>query len=246
MARISIVDDGVELDEPTLVEGFPGVGLVGKIATDHLIEAHEMGHYANVHCDGLPRVAVYRESSPALTTPVRLYADAEQDLIALRSDVPVHPNAATEFAECLDTWLGKTDVFPVFLSGLGREKGDEPPALYGVSTGDGGDSLSRADVADPPEPGLVSGPTGAMLAASLERDRDAVGLVVESDPQVPDPEASRRLISDGIDPIAGIETPTDGLVDQATEIRNAKQAFAERMQEASEESSQAEPLKMYQ
>jgi uncharacterized protein len=54
------------------------------------------------------------------------------------------------------------------------------------------------------------------------------------------------LIRDGIDPIAGVETPTDGLVDQATEIRNAKRAFAERMREATKESSQAEPLKMYQ
>ena len=246
MARISIVDDGVTLDEPTLIEGFPGVGLVGKIATDHLIEAHGMVHYANVHCDGLPRVAVYRDSNPALTTPVRLYAAPDRDLVALRSDVPVSPNAATEFAECLDGWLGETDVFPVFLSGLAREKGDEPPALYGLATGDGADALLRADVRDPPESGLVSGPTGAMLAASLERNRDAVGLVVESDPQFPDPEASRRLITDGIDPIAGIETPTQGLVDQATEIRNAKRSFAERMREATEESSQAEPLKMYQ
>ncbi|OYR79395.1 3-isopropylmalate dehydratase, partial [Halorubrum distributum] len=71
MARISVLDDDVSLDEPTLIEGFPGVGLVGKIATDHLIDVHEMTHYANVHCDGLPPVAVYRESETAATTPVR-------------------------------------------------------------------------------------------------------------------------------------------------------------------------------
>lgn len=246
MARISVLDGEITLDEPTLVEGFPGVGLVGKIATDHLIESHDMTHYANVHCDALPRVTVYRESNPALTTPVRLYADEERDLVALRSDVPVHPGAASEFAECLDGWFDETDAFPVFLSGLGREKGEAPPSLYGVATGNGDATLSRADIGEPPETGLVSGPTGAMLAESLERGRDAVGLVVESDPQFPDPESARVLILDGIDPIAGTTTPTEGLVDQATEIRNAKQAFAERMGEATEESSQAEPLKMYQ
>ncbi|MFW5917254.1 MAG: proteasome assembly chaperone family protein [Halorubrum sp.] len=246
MARISILDDEVSLAEPTLVEGFPGVGLVGKIATDHMIEAHEMVHYANVHCDGLPRVAVYRDGNRALTTPVRLYVDVEQDLVALRSDVPVHPNAATEVAGCLDGWFEDTGTLPVFLSGLGREKDEEPPALYGIATGRGGGALDRAEVEDPPEAGLVSGPTGAMLAESLERDRDAVGLVVESDPQFPDPEAARILIRRGIDPIAGTETPIDGLVDQAQEIRDAKEAFAERMQQVTEESSQAEPLKMFQ
>ncbi|MFW6317392.1 MAG: proteasome assembly chaperone family protein [Halorubrum sp.] len=246
MARISVIDDEIALDEPTLVEGFPGVGLVGKIATDHMIETHELDHYANVHCDGLPRVAVYREADPAVTTPVRLYADEEKDLVALRSDVPVNPGAATEVADCLESWFAEVSVFPVFLSGLGHEKGEAPPAIYGVATGDGGDALGRADVEDPPEAGLISGPTGAMLAEALERDRDAVGLVVESDPQFPDPEASRILIRNGIDPIAGTETPTEGLVDQASEIREAKRAFAERMQEATEESSQAEPLKMFQ
>ncbi|WP_435075866.1 proteasome assembly chaperone family protein [Halorubrum sp. HHNYT27] len=246
MAHISVLDDEISLNKPTLVEGFPGVGLVGKIATDHMVEAHEMDHYANVHCDGLPRVAVYREENRALTTPVRLYADAEKDLVALSSDVPVNPGAATEVAGCLEGWFAETETFPIFLSGLGREKGEAPPAIYGVATGDGGDALDRADIEDPPEAGLVSGPTGAMLAESLERDRDAVGLVVESDPQFPDPEASRILIRNGIDPIAGTETPTDSLVDQASEIREAKQAFAERMQQATEESSQAEPLKMFQ
>ncbi|SFR52111.1 MULTISPECIES: proteasome assembly chaperone family protein [Halorubrum] len=245
MARISTVED-VSLDEPTLVEGFPGVGLVGKIATDHLIDVHGMIHYANVHCDGLPPVAVYREGNAAATTPVRLYADPERDLVALRSDVPVNPAAASKVAACLGSWFDETGLFPVFLSGLGREKDDEPPALYGIATGDGGEALARAEVEAPSESGLVSGPTGAMVAAALEHDRDAVGLVVESDPKFPDPEAARRLILDGIDPIAGTETPTDGLVDQATEIREAKQQLAEQMRQANEESSQAEPLKMFQ
>jgi len=210
MARISVIDDEISLDEPTLVEGFPGVGLVGKIATDHMIEAHEMVHYANVHCDGLPRVTVYREGNRALTTPVRLYVDDERDLVALRSDVPVNPGAATEVAGCLESWFTETATFPIFLSGLGREKDEAPPDLYGVATGSGGDALSRADIEDPPESGLISGPTGAMLAESLERSRDAVGLVVESDPQFPDPEAARVLIRKGIDPIAGTETTTEG------------------------------------
>ncbi|WP_048076501.1 proteasome assembly chaperone family protein, partial [Halorubrum sp. AJ67] len=147
MTRISVVDD-VSLEDPTLIEGFPGVGLVGKIATDHIIDAHGMSHYANVHCDGLPPVTVYRESETAATTPVRLYADSENDLVALRSDVPVKPGAATEVAACLGAWFDEVDLFPVFLSGLGREKGEEPPELYGIATGDGGEALARAEVSE--------------------------------------------------------------------------------------------------
>ena len=246
MSRIAIVDETVSLSDPVLVEGFPGVGLVGKIATDHLISAYEMTHYANVHCDGLPRVATYAESDGDLRTPVRLYADEEHDLIALQSDIPVNPAAATEFGRCIAGWFDEENVFPVYLSGLARDKGEEPPALYGVATGNGKRRLDSASIDAPAESGLVSGPTGAMLADALERGTSAVGLIVESDPQFPDPEAARVLIADGIDRIADLSTSVEGLVDQATEIRDAKQAFARRMQEADEESSQAEPLKMYQ
>ncbi|MWV64526.1 proteasome assembly chaperone family protein [Halorubrum sp. JWXQ-INN 858] len=246
MARITIVDDEATLTDPVLVEGFPGVGLVGKIAVDHLIEVHGMTHYANVHCEGLPRVATYSESDTTLRTPVRLYADPDADLLALQSDVPVNPGAATEFAGCLAGWFDDEAVFPVYLSGIGRQRDDASPELYGVAAGDGASRLADASVADPIESGLISGPTGAMLADAIERGSSAVGLVVESDPQFPDPEAARTLIDDGIDPIAGTTTPTDALVDQATEIREAKQEFARRMQQAESESSQAEPLKMYQ
>ena len=246
MARITIVDESVTFEEPTLVEGFPGVGLVGKITVDHLIDTYGMDLYANIHCEGFPRVTRYHESSSTLTTPVRLYADEDSDLIALQSDVPVNPGAAAEFADCIAGWFAEESVLPIYLSGLPHEKSERLPELSGVAVGSAADRLSAVDINKPPESGIVSGPTGAMLADALERDAPAIGLVVESDPQFPDPEAARTLIVDGIDPIAGTSTDVDGLVEKATEIKEAKQQFAKRMEQATEESSQAEPLKMYQ
>ena len=129
MATISVVDEDVSLDAPTLIEGFPGVGLVGKIATDHLIDTYGMTHYANVYGERIPPVAVYHESDTSLSTPIRLYADTERDLLALRSDVPVTPTAADELAGCLEEWFDDHGAFPVYLAGLGRERNEEPPEL---------------------------------------------------------------------------------------------------------------------
>jgi uncharacterized protein len=115
-----------------------------------------------------------------------------------------------------------------------------------VGTGAGVDRLAAVGIDGPAETGLVSGPTGALLAHAVEHGRDAVGLIVESDPQFPDPEAARVLLTDGIEPLTGVEVDTQGLVDQADEIRQAKENLAKRMQEVEEESSQARPLRMYQ
>jgi uncharacterized protein len=228
-----------------MVEGLPGVGLVGKIAADHLVETFEMTHYANVHCSSIPRVAVYQEGDNGLLPPVRLYADAGRDLLALQSDVPISPGAAQEFADCLGDWFGD-GVFPIYLSGIGREKSEAPPAMYGVGVGAGRDRLDAEGIPAPTETGLISGPTGALLSDAVEQGQDAVGLVVESDPRFPDPEAARVLITKGVEPLAGVDVPTDDLVDRAEEIRDAKERLAKRMQEASDESTQARPLGMYQ
>lgn len=246
MARIDVIAKGIDLDEPTLIEGFPGVGLVGKIVADHLVDEFEMRHYADVYCKELPPVATYGADDATLRTAVRLYADEEHDLVVLQSDVPVAPGAAESVAECLADWLDDNAVTPVYLSGLPAEKDGEPPSMYGVAAGDGAALLADAGVDEPPEAGLVSGPTGALLHDAARAGRTAVGLIVESDPRFPDPEASHVLIRDGVTPLTGVEIPTADLVDRAEEIREARGQLAERMRAEDEESTQARPLGMYQ
>jgi uncharacterized protein len=235
----------LDLDSPMLVEGLPGVGLVGKIAADHLVKSFEMTHYASCYCEGLARVAVYEEGESAIRQPVRIYADVERDLLVLQSDIPVSPQAAPEFASCLTGWFASHDVTPICLSGIAREK-ESVPELYGVGTGDGETALTEHDVPAPTESGMVSGPTGALLAEASEQDVDSIGLVVEANAQFPDPEAARILLVEGIEPLTGIDVGTDKLVEQAEEIAEAREKLAKRMQQAEEESSQAQPLGMYQ
>ncbi|NHN47735.1 proteasome assembly chaperone family protein [Halostella sp. JP-L12] len=247
MAHVRLRGDEVDLDEPYLVEGLPGVGLVGKIATDHLVEQFDMEYYASVHCDGLPRIGVYQDGDRSVRPPVRLYADEERDLLALQSDVPVSAENAGDFADCVTGWIDDNDATPLYLSGRPAEKDGDVPALFGVGTGDGGEWLNERDIDTPSESGAIAGPTGALIARSAENDLDSVGLIVESDPQFPDPEAARVLIDRGIAPLANVDADVSNLVDRAEEIRQQKEQLAQRMGQADEdESSQAQPLRMFQ
>lgn len=246
MARIAVLKEDVSLREPTLVEGLPGVGLVGKIAADYLVETLDMVHYANVHCEGIPRVAVYDEKGSALSTPVRLYATEDGRTLVLQSDVPVNPQSATEFADCVADWLEAENVLPLLLSGIPTEDYGEEPEVIGVTVGDAEGVLARANVDSPTERGLVSGPTGALLAHAIEHDAPAVGLLVESAPRFPDPTAAATLLKRGITPIADVEVDVAPLRDSAKEIQSQKERLAKQMQEAGDESSKAQPLRMFQ
>jgi uncharacterized protein len=238
-----------DLESPVLVEGLPGVGLVGKIAVDHLIETFEMDHVAAVDCEGLPDVAVYGPNERTVRGPVRLYADADRDILALQSDVPVSRTAASDFAACITTWIDEQGAFPIYLSGLVEENLDveELPDVFGIGIGEGADRLDEIDLDRPYERGAVGGPTGALLGEAGRRSLPAAGIVVETDPRFPDPAAARRLLVSAVEPLAGVDVPTDELVEHAEDIQDQREVLARRMREAEEaESSQAQPLRGFQ
>lgn len=234
-----------EMSDPTLVEGLPGAGLVGKIAADHLVEQFDMEWVGSCFCDGLPRVAVYHPNSAETMPPVRIYADETHDLLVLQSDVPVSPTRASAFTDCVVSWFESQGVFPVYLSGLAGEK-DGVPALYGIGTGDGAARLETAGIEPPTEGGLVSGPTGALIHAANERDIDSVGLIAETEAQFPDPESARVVLKHGIAPLVGIEVDTSELVDRAEEIREARERLAQQVQDGGDDSTEATSIKGFQ
>ncbi|RZV08338.1 uncharacterized protein BDK88_3310 [Natrinema hispanicum] len=248
MTGIRIHGPEPDLENPTLVEGFPGVGLVGKIATDHLVEQLQMRYYASVHCEGLPRIGVYRGGDRTVRPPVRLYVSEEQDLVALQSDAPISSRAVETVATCLTNWIVDQAATPIYLSGLpaDRDEADQPD-LYGITTGEGDERLEATEVPIPPEDGVITGPTGALINRAAQENHDSIGLVVECDPQFPDPEAASVLLEYGVSPIADIDVDVQDLVDRAAEIRAKRERLAQQMQAIGrEESSQAQPLRMYQ
>lgn len=246
MAHVSIRGDrDLALDEPTLIEGLPGAGLVGKIAADYLVETLEMPHVADVRCEGLPRVAIYKGGESTTRPPVRLHADEDRDLLVLASDVPVSPSAAPEFADCITGWLSEHGVFPVYLSGL-TEKREGVPDVYGLATGGATDRLEAAGVTAPPEGGLVSGPTGALLARADEVDLPSICLIARTEGRFPDPEAARAVLDGPIAALTGIEVDTETLIDRAEEVRAARERLAKQLQDAGDESSEAQPIRGFQ
>ncbi|MXR40938.1 proteasome assembly chaperone family protein [Halobaculum sp. WSA2] len=249
MGHIDVVSER-EFDDPVLVEGLPGVGLVGKIVADHLVGTLDMELYATVHCDGLPAAAAYAADERGVTTPVRLYADADADLLVLQSDVPVSPDAAEEFAGCIEGWFREESVTPLYIAGLRADRDDDDaeasPTLRGVAVGGADGILDGLDVPEPESAGLVTGPTGALLAHALETDLPAVGLVVDSDPQFPDPVAARVVLESVVEPLTGVDVDAETLKTHADRIRRAKQQLAAQMQGGEENISQAQQLRMYQ
>ena len=248
MVEIRITDDSVDPSGTTLVEGMPGVGLVGKIATDHIIDRLEMEQFAEVRGEGIPPVTVFDGEKRGVNPPIRLYIDDEEELVALRSDVPVHVMDAPLFAEHLTEWVVENEVLPVYLGGLAAERGaDEVPTIEGIGVGNGRDILQTESIPAPDEGGMVSGPCGALLSNAAHEGADAVGLMVDTDPRFPDPQGAHTLIKKGISSVADVDVETERLVEEAEEIMDQRKELAQQMQQADQhEASQVSRTGMFQ
>ncbi|GAB7020517.1 proteasome assembly chaperone family protein [Halostagnicola bangensis] len=246
MSRVRLQGAQADLENATLVEGFPGIGLVGKIATDHLIEELDMRYYASVHCEGLPRVGVYREGDRTVQPPVRLHVSEEHNVLALQSDTPISASAVDTVADCVTSWIVDQDARPIYLSGRPTER-EGTPTISGIGTGNAGDELDEIGIDPPSENGVVSGPTGALINRAAQLDYDSLGLIVECNPNFPDPEAASALLEKAIAPIADLSIDVEALLERDEEFREHREQFAQRMQEiGQDESTQARPLRMYQ
>lgn len=211
MAEINVRNE-TDIEGGFFIEGVPGAGLASKIAADHVIDALEMELYATVSADGLPEVMIFEEGSRHLRPPVRIFADEDTGLYVLTSDILISPVNVDDFAECVVDWLADNGITPLLLSGLPADV--EESSLYGVVTGDGDDILAGTDIALPRQTGLVGGPTGAVMYTIAEREMDGACLVVETDPQFPDPEAAKTLLERGVEPIVGFDVDTEVLMDR--------------------------------
>jgi len=247
MAQVRVKSE-LDLDSPTLVEGLPGIGLVGKIATDHLVDTLDMTYVASVDCASIPQVTIYDEGARHVLPPVRIYANESEDVLALQSDVPISRGGGDEFAECITAWLQDNDVTPLYLSGLPR-----PTTNPGTSP--------RSSASAPATPSRVStiwtsaGPRTRHRRRAHGRPHQPRRRVRPRRhrpcrrlrPQFPDPAAAKHLIQDAIEPLSGVDVSTEDLVEHAEDIRDQKEQFAQRMQEANEEeSTQAQPMRMFQ
>lgn len=234
----------LKTEHPILVEGLPGLGLVGAIAVEQMLSQIHMKHYANIISDRVPKLSVFEERE--VKHPLRIYVDEEKELFVLVADEPIPISVLPEFSKAIVEWWKNVseDGQMVLISGVPTE--GEERHLYGIATdGLGTERLEQAGIQAPEGTGIVTGATGAILDECLLQGVPAIGLITESDIEFPDPSAALILIKRGLNPILDLDIKTEILQEQAEFIREQKKRLVERIHRGEEEAA-AGPGRMYE
>jgi len=223
--NVKVVTRPVSLENPIIVEGFPGIGLVGNIASQHLIDELEMEYIGSVESKFFPPIAVLFNG--IINMPVRIYESKKANFLTVISDIPIHPTISYEVSKVLMDWAQSVNVKEIIsIAGIATMTTENK--VFGAATDN--EMLSRIeDMVEIFQVGTISGISGSIMAECYMRNIPGISLLGETHSPNPDPKAAASVIG-VLNNIFDLSIDTNNLLEQAEQIEMELQKLAEQVQ----------------
>jgi uncharacterized protein len=221
---VKIINEPLKSKNPLVIGGFPGIGLVGNIACQHIIEELGMKYMGSIDSRYFPPLAVLFNG--IVYMPVRIYESAKKEIVVIISDIPIHPTASYDISKVLADWMQAINTKNVVsIAGIATATGER--RVFGGATN--AELLEKIkDKTEVFQVGTISGISGSIMTESYLRGLPAVSLLGETLGPNPDPRAAVEVIK-VLNNIFGLEIDTDKLLSQAEQIELELSKLAEQV-----------------
>lgn len=206
----------VELKNPILIEGLPGLGLVGKIAARYLIKQLNAKKFAYLYSPHFPYfVLVSRKGSVRLLRGT-FYAWKNQnggnDLVFFTGDSQAQTiEGQYEISNCILNFAGQRKVkMVVTIGGYRREVEDKPRVIAAAINQELLNRALQAEAVLSSMGSPIVGTAGLILGLARLRKIDALCLLGETRGYLPDPKAAKSVLK-VLKTMFDIEVDLDGL-----------------------------------
>ena len=218
----------IDLEEPVLIEGLPGVGHVGKLAADHILEEYDgvSTLVRRIYSQEFPPQVTVEDGVTSLTcAEVHAVTPEEgRDLLVLTGDHQAQTNeghyvitgAFLDVAEEFDT--GEVYALGGVPTG---ELIDEYAVLGAVTHGSLVEPLEDVGVEfreDEPAGGIV-GVSGLLLGLGERRGLEATCLMGETSGYLVDPKSARAVL-EVLEELLDLDLEYDSLDERADEMED--------------------------
>lgn len=225
-----ILEKQPSVKNPILIEGFPGIGLVGNIASQYIVHELDMTYLGAMNSKFFPPLAVLLGG--VVNMPVRIYEDAGKGIVVLTADIPVHPLASYDIGKEIVAWAESINTKEmVCLAGI-TVMSDQHRVFGAVSKKDMLDKLKG--MAEVFELGTITGITGSIMNECRIRNMPALCLLGETASADPDPRAAISTI-ETLNKIYNLGVSTTKLAEQAEQIEVQMAQLAQQLKAAAPE-----------
>lgn len=214
---VNVIEKKTVPSNTIMLSGLPDVGLVGLIATSHIISELKLTEIAYVDSDLLPPIVVLHDGLPH--APIRIFGNAE--VVAAFSETAIPADAVQPFTRKLVEWAQSKNVrLMVAMGGMPVQNRQDitEPKVFGVASNKSLLKLLREKDITILKGGYMVGPYALIMRYSAERNVPAIALLAQSFYNYPDPEAAAATIRE-FSKISGLKIDLSKLIEKGEEIR---------------------------
>jgi len=235
-----------ELKNPVLVEGLPGLGMVGRIATRYLITQLKAKKLAELYSPHFPYYVLVNKKGNVRLLRGEFYfwknESGKSDIILLTGDHQAQTiEGQYEVANCILDFAEKHGVKMTVTIGGYRKETEEAPKVVAVSTNP--ELLKRALQAEAvasPAGNPIVGTAGLILGLARFRNIDALCLLGETQGYLRDPRAAQSVLrvlqkildlKVNLSKLEGAIEKSDEIVEKMREIEERRKAYEQKMRQ---------------
>ena len=199
--------------KPTVIQGFPGIGMVGAIAAEFLVQHLNTKMIGKIILDKTPPLVAVHDGK--LIEPFSIYYNEKYNLVVIHSIVST-PGAEWKLADAVVALCKELKAKEIIsLEGIGSSiEKNESRIFYYTNSRKSEARLKKAKI-DPLKEGIIMGQASALLVKS-----DAIPvscIFAETHTKLPDSKAAAEVIK-ALDAVLGLQIDYKPLLKIATEF----------------------------
>ncbi len=203
----------------TIIEGFPGFGLIGTIATEFLLEHLETEKIGTIDIDEIPAMVAVHQNK--VIEPVSIHYNKKYNLVLIHA-INIGKGLGWKLADIIGELATKLKAKEIIsLEGVGSPNPGASRIFFYTS---GGKTDKLNTIAKPLMEGIIVGVTGALISKNV--GVPVVALFAEAKSKLPDSKAAAEIIK-VLDAYTGLQIDYKPLLKQAEEFEKKLKGIME-------------------
>ncbi len=227
MLKVIVHPKKVNIQNPVVLTGFQGTGLVGSIALQYLVKKMNAKQIGYVDTNELPPIALLVDGE--IQHPIRIFQCKKKGIILIGTELPIPQKLVYSIASAIVGWskLNKAKKI-ICLDGVGSKSSEmsEKPKVFAVINNE---KLEK-EVKEKTEllrNGVLIGVSAAILLESKERKVKNICYLSEAHNNLPDGYAAAAVINE-LNKVLKLNVDTKPLIKEAKKFEETLRNVIEK------------------
>lgn len=219
----------------TFIEGFPGAGLVGPMASSYMIEKLGMEYVGYLNSDLFPPIAAVHGGIPMYTA--RIYVDRKNKLVLVFSEFTIPSAVVSQLGNELLSFIRKSGIARIIsIGGMPSQKQSKKAFIISPDS-DIVKKAAKQGISQIKE-GVIAGVSAVLLTKARDLDIPVLNLLVEVNPIIMNPEYAEIAIA-GLRKLIGLKIDLSELEAEAKEVSTKVRDILKKAKDSHESYSKA-------